>query len=147
MFQDAYIQVIIENDGNKTFLDQAISGTLNDNTWINQAIFGDSIVFSIPISNNSPIIVKLYINGFDQYLAAGCIVNQIHYREFAIPGVFEGSDQLIIKNNKLCIMMSQNTDTCSAFYGIPVYHEVDIIRDGYTLDANNIYTQFDFGLV
>lgn len=147
VFQDAYIQVIIENDGNKTFLNQAISGTLNDNTWVNQVALGDSIVFSIPISNNSPITVKLYINGFDQYLAAGCIVNQIHYREFATPGIFEGINQLVIRNNKLCIMMSQNTDTCSAFNGIPVYHEVDIIRDGYTLDANNIYTQFDFGLV
>lgn len=146
IFGNEYIQVIVESNGQKVFISQNINGTFDDNTWINQATLGDKIVFSTPITDTNPIVMKLYINGFDQYLAAGVYVSQIHYRKFAIDGIESGTNQLLIRNNKLCILTEHNTSDCDQFDGLPIYNEISLIRDGYTIDNNNIYTQFDFGL-
>ena len=146
IFGNEYVQVLIESAGQRTFLNQDIDGTLDDNTWINQSILGDKIIFSIPISNSNPVVFKLYVNGFDQYFAAGVHVNQIHYRRFSLSGITLGSNQLIIRNNKLCIFSHYNTSDCAQFDGVQLYSELSFIRDGYTVDNNNIYTQFDFGL-
>lgn len=146
IFADEYIQVLIETNGQRTFLNQLINGTLDDNTWINQAILNDKIIFSISVSDANPIILKLYINGFDQYFAAGISVNKIHYRKFIVSEIFDGDNQLLIRNNKLCVFTEINSANCQQFDELQLYREISLIRDGYTVDNNNIYTQFDFGL-
>ncbi len=146
IFGNEYIQVVIESDEQRVFLSQVMSGTFDDNTWINQSVLSDKIVFSTPIPNTNPIVFKLYVSGFDQYFAAGICVNKIHYRKFAISGISNGDNQLIIRNNKLCIFIQDSNSNCTQFDNLPLYKEISFIRDGYTVDNNNIYTQFDFGL-
>jgi hypothetical protein len=146
IFGNEQIQVVVESDGQKTFLNQLVHGTLDDNTWINQSVLNDKILFSIPINNADPVVFKLYVNGFDQYFSAGICVNKIHYKRFIISGITEGVNQLLIRNNKLCIFVQNNNSNCQQFDGLALYKEISFIRDGYTMDDNNIYTQFDFGL-
>lgn len=147
IFGNEYIQVVIESNGQRVFLSQLMNGTFDDNTWINQSILSDKIMFSTPIPNTNPIVFKLYVSGFDQYFSAGICVNKIHYRKFAISGISNGDNQLIIRNNKLCIFAQDSDSNCLQFDNLPLYREISFIRDGYTVDNNNIYTQFDFGLV
>lgn len=146
IFGDEYIQIVIEHDGDKTFIKQDITGSSDDNTWINQIALGNQIAFSLSVADEKPIVVKVYINNYDEYMCAGTYVAQVHYRIFPIE-VSGSEKQLIIYNNKLCILTNTSTSECPIFDNKPLYRSVNFIRDAFTVDSNNIYTQFDFGLL
>lgn len=147
IFGDNYIQILVERGSDKTYITDEVYGVADSNTWINQSVKKSSIVFTVPLEDNTPILVRLYVAHLEEYFCAGTILPQVHYKIFNtndLTGIDEDYEPLLLLNNKLMLLDRVETGVCSPVDYYPVYKELSIIRDGFTYDDVYIYTLTDF---